>query len=169
MIDTLRDTIASTGLIENPQVNGGVIFGRARIAAIDADVWFNIDPELDEEDAPDSAALLRAIERMLALSSEQWQVILGEVVTEIEDAVGDEPIEETTPLRDDLALNSVVVFADATLLRFEAPRQFPHSWVQVQLDDDFMLEDLAIEEKDDEPAEEFTSLDDLQDHLTQSD
>lgn len=169
MIDTLRDEILRAGLIVDPQVNNGVIFGRARITAIDAEVWFNVDPELDEEDAPDVGALLHAIERVLALNSEQWRVILSEVVTEIEDAVGDEPIEETTPLRDDLTLNSVVVFADATLLRFEAPRQFPDSWVQVQLDDDFILEDLAIEKKENESAEEFTSLDDLLDHLTKSD
>jgi len=169
MIDTLRDEILRAGLIVDPQVNNGVIFGRARIAAIDAEVWFNVDPELDEENAPDVEALLHAIEGVLALNSEQWQVILSEVVTDIEDAVGDEPVEETTPLRDDLALNSVVVFADATLLRFEAPHQFPDSWVQVQLDDDFMLEDLAIEKKDDESPEQFASLDDLLDHLTKSD
>lgn len=169
MIDNLRDDILSSGLIIDPRVNDGVIFGRAHIAAAGSEVWFNIDPELGDEATTDSGVLLQAVQRVVEVTSEQWQAILGEVVTEIEDAVGDEPVEETTPLRDDLALNSVVVFADATLLRFEAPRQFPDSWVQVQLDADLTVEDLVVEEKDDEDAEEFASLDELLDHLTKSD
>ena len=168
MIENLRDDIVSRGLLDDPQVSDGIIFGRAHVDAAGAHVWFNVDPELEEDAAPDATALLRGIERMLTISTEQWQSVIAEIVGEIEDAVGDEPVDETTDLRDDLALNSVVIFAEATLLRFEAPRQFPDSWIQVQLDDDLALEDLAVEPKDEDDAVEFDSLDDLLDHLSES-
>ena len=101
---------------------------------------------------------------------EQWRVIVDEVVDEIEAAVGDEPVNETTPLRADLALKSVVVFASATLLRFEAPRQFPDSWIHVQLDEALAFEDLAVDARDpDAQTVSFDTLDDLLDHISAED
>lgn len=148
MIDKLRDEIADSGLLTEIEVGEGIVIGRARVRAAEADVWVNVDPELEEEEAPDLAALLRGIQRILDVSPAQWRVIVDEVVGEIEVAVGDEPVDETTPLRDDLALKSVVVFASATLLRFEAQRQFPDSWIHVQLDEHLAFEDLAVDARD---------------------
>jgi CRISPR/Cas system CMR subunit Cmr4 (Cas7 group RAMP superfamily) len=77
--------------------------------------------------------LLAAVERVLTISDSSWQGILGEVAEEIEEAV-DQDVSEASDRRDDLALASVVVFHDAVLLSFAAPRQFPDSWIRVQLD-----------------------------------
>ena len=96
MIDRLRDEIANSGLLTDIEVGEDIVIGRARVGAAEADVWVNVDPELEEEEAPDVAALLRGIQRILDVSPEQWRVIVDEVVDEIEAAVGDEPVNEAT-------------------------------------------------------------------------
>lgn len=170
MIDRLFNEIANSGLLSDIEVGDGIVIGRARVRAAEADVWVNVDPELEEEEAPDPAVLVRGIQRILDVSPEQWRVIVDEVVDEIEAAVGDEPVKETTPLRAELALKSVVVFASATLLRFEAPRQFPDSWIHVQLDEALAFEDLAVDARDpDVQTVSFDTLDDLLDHISAED
>jgi hypothetical protein len=165
MIETLRDEIERSGLLSEIQIIEDIVAGRARMAATDTEVWVNVDPELEDEDDPDIPGLLVGVERVLTLPAAQWRAIVGEVVTEIEDAVGDEPVDEAASLADDLALRSVVVFADATLLRLEAPRQFPGCWIHVQLDEELTLEDLTVDEKTDDEDVEFETLDELLDHL----
>lgn len=172
MIDRLCNEIANSGLLSDIEVRDGIVVGRARVRAAEADVWVNVDPELEDEDevAPDPTVLVRGIRRILDVSPEQWRAIVDEVVDEIEAAVGDEPVNETTPLRAELSLKSVVVFASATLLRFEAPRQFPDSWVHVQLDEALAFEDLAVDARDpDTPTVSFDTLDDLLDHISAED
>lgn len=166
MIDRLRNEIADSGLLSDIEGGDGIVIGRARVRAAQADVWVNVDPELEDEEAPDPAVLVRGIRRILDVSPEQWRAIVDEVVDEIEAAVGDEPVNESTPLRAELSLKSVVVFASATLLRFEAPRQFPDSWIHVQLDEELAFEDLAVDARDpDVQTVTFGTLDDLLDHI----
>lgn len=116
---------------------------------------------------PDATVLLRRIDQILGVSPAQWGLIIDQIVGEIEAAVGDEPVKESTSLRSDLVLKSVVVFAEATLLRFEAPRQFPDSWIHAQLDEQLGLDDLEVAARDvDAETMSFDTVDDLLDHVS---
>ncbi|MDH6590266.1 hypothetical protein M2165_000155 [Variovorax sp. TBS-050B] len=168
MIHKIREAIASSGVLTDVEVREDIVVGRARVLAAQADVWVNVDPELQDGGAPDVAALLRGIDQMLGISPTQWDLIIDQIADEIEAAVGDEPVQETTSLRSDLILKSVVVFAGATLLRFEAPRQFPDSWIHAQLDEQLALEDLAVDAREvDAETVSFNTVDDLLDHVSE--
>ena len=67
------------------------------------------------------------------MTAETLRQIIEEIAQEVEGAVGDDEVTEPTDLRDDLAIRSVVVFADAVLASFAAPRQFPNGRIRVQL------------------------------------
>jgi hypothetical protein len=149
-IEQLRDAIAASKFISSPQIGDGFVFGAARLLAADVHVNVNVDPELEDRSEMDAEALVAAIERVLEMSSQVWRRIIDGIAEEIEGAVGDENVIETTDLRHDLAVRSVVVFADATLLTFVAPMQFPDSWIRVQLDEDFEVEDVSIDPKNED-------------------
>ncbi|MUL80867.1 MULTISPECIES: cytochrome C5 [unclassified Mycolicibacterium] len=169
-IDLLRDAIVQSGLLVAPVADDGFVHGTARMPAIGIDVTVNVDPEFDDRPDPDAAVLLGRIERLLAVTPEQWARIIDSIAEEIEEAVGDQPVHETTDLRDDLALASTAVFHDAFLLSFVAPKQFPDSWIRVQLDPDFVVDGVIVDDKDDDiEVVEFDSGDDLLDHLSAAD
>lgn len=149
-IEQLRDAIAASKVVLGPQIGDGFVFGTARLLAAGAHVNVNVDPELEDRSGIDVGALVAAIERILEVSPEVWRRIIDGIAEEIEGAVGGENVIETTDLRDDLAVRSVVVFADATLLSFAAPMQFPDSWIRVQLNEDFEVEDVSIDPKDED-------------------
>lgn len=149
-IEQLRDAIAASKLVLGPQIGDGFVFGTARLLAAGAHVNINVDPELEDRSEMDAGALVAAIERILEAGPQVWWRIIDGIAEEIEGAVGGEKVIETTDLRDDLAVRSVVVFADATLLSFTAPTQFPDSWIRVQLDEDFEVEDVSIDPKDED-------------------
>ncbi|WP_422890246.1 cytochrome C5 [Nannocystis pusilla] len=166
----MRDELARSGLLCAPYVGDGIVIGRARLPAAGADVMVNVDPELEERPDLDAAALLAAVARILTIPTAQWRQIVDAIAGDIEDAVGDEAVIETTDLRDDLALRSVVVLPDAVLLSFAAPKQFPDSWIRAQLDEDFEVVEVVVDEKDDDvETVQFESVDDLLDHLSTSD
>ena len=79
------------------------------------------------------------------MTEAQWKAVIEAIVDEIEDAVEDDSVAEQIDLRDDLEVRSVVVFADAVLLRFEAPRQFPDSRILVQVDENSEVETVEVE------------------------
>ncbi|MGS0567225.1 hypothetical protein ACU8V6_00300 [Vibrio alginolyticus] len=113
-------------------------------------VKVNVDPEFDgdHDDEIDQEALIAAISRILSVSESRWRAVVDEVATEIDDAVNDEPVVEQIDLRDHLEATSVVVFADAVLLAFLAPKQFPMrgfscSWIEdLEVDGIEVREDL---------------------------
>jgi hypothetical protein len=167
MIHKFREAIASSGVLTDVEVRDEIVVGRARVLAAQADVWVNVDPELEDGGVPDAAVLLPRIVQILSVSPTQWGVIIDQIVGEIEEAVGDEPVKEATSLRSDLVLKSVVVLAGATLLRFEAPRQFPDSWIHAQLDEQLALDDLEVAARDvDAETMSFNTVDDLPDHVS---
>ncbi|MDF3338641.1 cytochrome C5 [Mycolicibacterium septicum] len=166
-IDLLRDEIVRSGLLAVPVADDGFVHGTARMPAIGIDVTVNVDPELDDRPDPDAAVLLGRIERLLGITPEQWARTIDSIAEEIEEAVGDQPVHETIDLRDDLVLASTAVFHDAFLLSFGAPKQFPDSWIRVQLDPDFDVDGVSVDDKDDDiEVVEFDSADDLLDHLS---
>ncbi|WP_218163378.1 hypothetical protein [Nannocystis exedens] len=104
------------------------------------------------------------------MTTAQWRRIVGAIAEDIEDAVGDRSVSETTDVRDDPTLRSVVVLTDAFLLSFAAPKQFPDSWIRAQLSEDLVVDDVVVDEKDDGiETVQFASVDDLLDHLSSSD
>jgi hypothetical protein len=167
-IDRLRDEIARTGLLTAPLADDGIVVGTAQLRAAGTEVTVNVDPELEDRTGLDAGVLLAAVERLLTITTARWDQVVDSIAEEIEDAVGDQSVVEATDLRNDLTLRSVAVLHDAVLLSFLAPKQFPDSWIRAQLDEDLVVEDVAVDEKDDEVVE-FESLDELMDHLSSTD
>ncbi|MGV2068163.1 hypothetical protein [Agrobacterium sp. 22-226-1] len=149
-IEQLRDEIAASKVMIGLQIGDGFVFGTARFLATGVHVNVNVDPELEDRSGIDFGALVAATKRVLEVSPQVWRRIIDGIAEEIEGAIGGENVIEATDLRDNLAIRSVVVFADATLLSFVAPMQFPDSWIRVQLDEDFEVEDVSIDPKDED-------------------
>ncbi len=183
----LADALTDAGLLRDTEVEDTFVYGLGHLQAADADVMVNVDPDLEEEPDAEIAPLVERTAAFLAAPRARWAALVEEIVSEIEEAAGDEPVLQSVDLREDIELASVVVFADAVLLAFVAPLQFPDAVIQAQLDVDHELEDLSIEfqegEDDDEdgagaaggagddrmPAMVFDDLDGLLDHLTKDD
>ncbi|WP_311243874.1 cytochrome C5 [Microbacterium sp. WCS2018Hpa-23] len=149
LLDDLLARIVDSGLLDDPVAENGLIYGRATIDAAGAVVTVNVDPELeDDEESLDADALLAAITRILSVSESRWRAVIDEVADDIDESVDDEPVIEQTDLRDDLEATSVVVFADAVLIAFDAPKQFPDSRILVQLDDDLEVASIEVRDRD---------------------
>lgn len=202
LLDDLHRLLSESGLLSDQAVENGIVHGRASFAAAGVEVAVNVDPELDDErdDAdeladdderdtddelatddrdddpvgdPDPAALVASLARTLALDAPAWRALVDTIAEEIEEAVGDDDVEEQTDLRDDLTVTSIVVFADATVFAFTAPRQFPTSRLLAQFDADLDIEHLEVLPLDDDaelperdPGLEVHSFDTLEDLLT---
>lgn len=170
VLDALLARIVESGLLDEPVAENDLVYGRASIDAAGTVVTVNVDPELEDHgDDVDLDALLEAIARILSVNESTWRAVIDEVVADIEDAVDDEPVIEQVDLRDDLEATSVVVFADAVLLAFDAPRQFPESRILVQLDEDLEVSGIEVRDRDGVETVEFDSLDDLLDHISGAD
>ncbi|TQK68603.1 cytochrome C5 [Nocardioides sp. SLBN-35] len=153
-------------LLREPVAEGDFAYGMADLPAAGTDVMVNVDPETEDRDDVEVNDLVDRVAAFLALTPEQWTAVVDRVVAEIEEAVGDQPVAETTALRDDLSLTSSVVFVDAVLLSFVAPLQLPDAIVRVQLDDEHRFEDLEVEIEGVESVT-FEGLDDLLDDLSE--
>ncbi|WP_431807644.1 cytochrome C5 [Microbacterium paraoxydans] len=168
-LDRLLARIADSGLLDEPVAENGLVYGRAGIDAAGATVSVNVDPELDEHDEVDEDELLATLERVLSVNESRWRAIVDEVASDIDDAVDDEPVLEQIDLRDDLEATSVVVFADAVLLAFVAPKQFPESRILVQLDEELEVDGVEVRELDGSETVEFDTLDELLDEISGAD
>lgn len=171
-LDSLLARIVESGLLEDPIAENGLVYGRASIDAAGTVVNVNVDPELDDEDDSDDVdhdALIEAVSRILSVGESRWRAVIDEVATDIDDAVDDEPVVEQIDLRDDLEATSVVVFADAVLLAFLAPKQFPDSRILVQLDEDLEVDGVEVRELDGSESIDFDTLDALLDEISGSD
>ncbi|MFJ6652889.1 cytochrome C5 [Microbacterium sp. NPDC091313] len=148
-VSQLQSRLADDGPLADPRVEEDVVHGRAWLEGLDAEVEVTVDPELEDGEEPDLDEFVAAVSHVLGLSGSRWVDIVDEVATEIEEAVeSDGPIAETTDLRTELTLTSLTIFAEASLLRFVAPKQFPDSDVLVQLDEDQEINDLSVVERD---------------------
>jgi hypothetical protein len=151
-LDALLDRILDGGLLDEPVAEHGLVHGRASLDAAGSDVVVNVDPELADEDededdeAPDLDALIDGLTRTLAMSEAQWTAVIDAVVDEIDDPLDEDDAAEQAPLADDLEATSIVVFADALLLRFTAKRRFPDSRILVQLDENLEVETVEVED-----------------------
>ncbi|WP_407361560.1 cytochrome C5 [Microbacterium sp. LBN7] len=149
LLDNLLARIVDSGLLDEPVAENGLIYGRASIDAAGTVVTVNVDPELDDDDdAVDGEELVAALARILSVNETRWRAVIDEVADDIDEAVDDEPVIEQVDLRDDLEATSVVVFADAVLLAFDAPKQFPDSRILVQLDDELEIANIEVRDRD---------------------
>ncbi|MFJ4998700.1 cytochrome C5 [Microbacterium sp. NPDC088619] len=172
LLDHLLARIVDSGLLDDPVAENGLVYGRATIDAAGAVVTVNVDPELeDDEETLDDDTLLAAIARILSVSETRWRAVIDEVADDIDEAVDDEPVLEQIDLRDDLEATSVVVFADAVLIAFDAPKQFPDSRILVQLDDELEVANIEVRDREGAEAEviEFDDLDGLLERLSGDD
>ncbi|WP_235564020.1 cytochrome C5 [Microbacterium sp. Root553] len=148
LLDDLLARIVESGMLDDPVAENGLVYGRATIDAAGAVVTINVDPELeDDEESFDADVLLGAISRILSVSEGRWRAVIDEVADDIDEAVDDEPVIEQTDLRDDLEATSAVVFADAVLVAFDAPKQFPDSRILVQLDDELEVANIEVRDR----------------------
>lgn len=174
VLTRLTTLLRESGLLTSITTDDGFVHGPATLSATGTEVMVNVDPDLEEDSDPDLPALVAQVGRVLSMPTTAWTALLDEIATEVEDAVGDVPVENDTDLRDDLAARSVVVVPDAVLIVFDAPSQFPDAVVRVQLDGDLGLEDLEIaalhpEDPDDgTDTVTFDSVDELLDHLSEN-
>ncbi|OII43242.1 hypothetical protein [Plantibacter sp. MMLR14_011] len=165
-LTALAEELTRRGLVVSPEIEDTFVYGLARFDAIDAEVMLNVDPEPEEQEGePEPAALADLAQRVLSTPVAEWKVLLDRVASEIEEAVESDEVIETADLRDDLVLRSVIVFIDAVLLSFDAPKQFPDSSVLVQLDADLAFEAVEVEpDEDDEEGVEsikFSTVEEL--------
>ncbi|OXM49699.1 hypothetical protein [Amycolatopsis alba] len=150
LVELLR-AIQAGGRLASPEVADDTVVDRARLAPAEVDVLVEIDPDLDETPDTDIMALTARATEILDLPAARWRRIVAAVAEEIEAAVGDAShIQEQADLRDDLTIVSLTVWPDTTLISFHAPRQFPDSRIDVQLDENLEVDDLAVGNKDDD-------------------
>ncbi|MCP1428487.1 hypothetical protein J3D45_000985 [Microbacterium foliorum] len=148
LLDDLLARIVESGLLDDPVAENGLVYGRATIDAAGAVVTVNVDPELEDDgESFDADEMLGAISRILSVSETRWRAVIDEVADDIDEAVDDEPVIEQTDLRDDLEATSAVVFADAVLIAFDAPKQFPDSRILVQLDDELEVANIEVRDR----------------------
>lgn len=147
-LDVLLSRLSESGLLDEPVAEEGVVRGRAVLDAAGSNVTVRIDPELEEDDSPDLDTLIAGVTGILSVTESQWRAVVEATVAEIEDAVADTAVAEQVDLRDDLEATSIVVFADAVVVRFAARRQFPDSRILVQLDEDLDVETVEVEDDD---------------------
>ncbi|WP_307318958.1 hypothetical protein [Microbacterium sp. SORGH_AS_0862] len=178
----LLRAVRAAGLLADPVEEEGVVRGPARLTAAGYDVSINLGPEpefdpLDDEvgtESVDPASLIAAAEAFLTMSAPQWNRLLDEILEEIEE--GFETVVGRRVGRDDLAIEWVAVVPDVYLVSFPVPRESPEAFIRAQLDADFRLDELYVDDgpdddddadddDDDDDAVEFASLEALLDEL----
>lgn len=110
------------------------------------------DDEIDPEDLPDLDAMESTVQHALArLTQEVLDLREREVAEELVDAATEEEDDEDLAealrsLRDDIALDGVIVFGDGGLtLLYVAPSEYPDLIIYCLLDEDLEIEDLMVE------------------------
>lgn len=147
-LDDLLHHVTESGLLDDPALRDGIVQGRAQLEAAGVDVVVDLDPEVDAGEA-DPSELVDGLRRILTVSERRWRAIVDEAASDIEDAVGEVEVTEQRDLRDDMEATAIVVFADAVLVSFVAPKQFPDSRILVQLDDELEVTGVEVADADD--------------------
>jgi hypothetical protein len=79
--------------------------------------------------------------------------------------VDEGPAAADKDLRQELEARSLVVLADATLLRLEAAQSFPGARIVVQIDDDYEVQFVEVQQIEEIETRSFDRVDDLLDHI----
>jgi hypothetical protein len=174
----LLRAVRVAGLLADPVEEEGVVRGPAHFTAAGYDVSINLDPEpefdpLDDEvgaESVDPDSLVAAAEAFLTMSVARWERLLDEILEEIEEGFGQ--VAGRGVGREDLVIEWVAVVPDAYLVSFPVPRESPEVFIRAQLDADFRLDELYVDDgaddddDDDDDVIEFASLEALLDELS---
>lgn len=153
-IDTDEDG-ALTATVELPG-------GRRVTVEYEFDEEFDYDDEdeddeedeepVEREDLPDLETMQETVKHALArLTEEILEARESEVVEELTEAAYEDDdevdmVEALQALRDDIALDGVVVFGDGGItLLFIAPEEYPDLIIYCLLDEDLEIDDLMVE------------------------
>lgn len=112
-----------------------------------------VDDPVEREDLPDLDAMQETVQHSLArLTEEILDAREREVVEELTEAAYEDDADEVdmaealSALRDDIALDGVVVFGDGGLtLLYIAPEEYPDLIIYCLLDEDLEIDDLMVE------------------------
>lgn len=173
----LLRAVRAAGLLADPVEEEGVVRGPARLEAAGYDVSVNLDPDpefdpLDDEvdaEPVEPAFLIAAAEAFLTMSAARWDRLMGEILEEIEGAGG---VAGRPVGREDLTIEWVAVVPDAYLVSFPMPRESPEVFIRAQLDADFRLDELYVDDDQDDgddDAVDVASLEALLDELNGKD
>lgn len=150
VLNDLLRRVTDSGLLDEPTIDDDTVVGLAHLDAAGVEVEVDLDPEIEDVDDPDIDAIMTSLSDILAISEDRWRAIVDEVVSDIEDALGDEEIGSDVDLRTDLEAVGVGVFADAVIVVFAGATSFPDALVHVQLTPELEVEDIEIVGDDDE-------------------
>lgn len=153
VLNDLLRRVTESGLLDDAQIDEDSVIGAAHLEAAGVEVEVDLDPEIDDEDAPDLDAIMSGLKDILTVSEDRWRAIVEEVASDIEDALDDGELDADVDLRTDLEAIGVGVFADAIIVVFAGETSFPDALVHVQLTPDLEVEDIEIigdDEGDDE-------------------
>jgi hypothetical protein len=153
VLNDLLRRVTESGLLDDAQIDEDSVIGAAQLEAAGVEVEVDLDPELDDEDAPDLDAIMTGLKDILTVSEDRWRGIVEEVASDIEDALDDGELDADVDLRTDLEAIGVGVFADAIIVVFAGETSFPDALVHVQLTPDLEVEDIEIIGDDDEDDE----------------
>ena len=111
------------------------------------------DEPVEREDLPDLDTMQETVKHSLArLTEEILEAREREVVEELTEAAYEDDADEVdmaealSALKDDIALDGVVVFGDGGLtLLYIAPEEYPDLIIYCLLDDDLEIDDLMVE------------------------
>lgn len=158
VLNDLLRRVTESGLLEDAQIDEDSVIGSGHLDAAGVEVEVDLDPEIDEEEAPDLDAIMSNLKDVLSVGEERWRAIVEEISSDIEDALDDEELDADVDLRTDLEAIGVGVFADAIIVVFAGQTSFPDALVHVQLTPELEVEDIEIigddDEDDDEDADE---------------
>lgn len=146
----LADRLAATGLLAEPEVEETFVHGTAHFLAAEANLVVNVDPDVDPgaEASIDLDGLVARLAAFLEMKPARWFEVIEDVsdeITETPELLDGLTLLPLERLREDLEIQTIVVFPDEVLLEFASPKQFPGAVVRAQLNDDHDLEDLAVE------------------------
>lgn len=150
VLNDLLRRVTDSGLLDEPTIDDDTVVGLAHLDAAGVEVEVDLDPEIEDVDDPDIDAIMTSLSDILAISEDRWRAIVDEVVSDIEDALGDEEIGSDVDLRTDLEAVGVGVFADAVIVVFAGATSFPDALVHVQLTPELEVEDIEIVGDDDD-------------------
>ncbi|MBT9606838.1 cytochrome C5 [Microbacterium sp.] len=154
VLNDLLRRVTDSGLLDEPTIDDDTVVGLAHLDAAGVEVEVDLDPEIEDVDDPHIDAIMTSLSDILAISEDRWRAIVDEVVSDIEDALGDEEIGSDVDLRTDLEAVGVGVFADAVIVVFAGATSFPDALVHVQLTPELEVEDIEIVSDDDDEDDE---------------
>jgi hypothetical protein len=131
-------------------IEENILKGKILLAGSEKLVSIEIDPENGGASTGDFNEMAAAAKKLATyLSPKKLNEITSSVSLEITDSAYEQDdhqpsTEETDVLTKELSLVKITVFPEGFMLHYHAEKTFPGSEINVQLDTDFSIDDIAI-------------------------